>query len=80
MKAVIPREHSEEVADVDALADRLRSHIHATSRVDEDIERYGAQAPRRSASLQAAALAERRRRPEQLPPIASRPVGRGSVF
>ena len=37
---------------------------HAATRVDEDIERYGAQAPR-PASLQAAALAERRR-PEQL--------------
>ena len=53
---------------------------HAATRVDEDIERYGAQAPRRSASLQAAALAERRRRPEELPPAGPRPVGPGIGF
>lgn len=54
---------------------------HAATRVDEDIERYGAQAPSRSASLQAAALAaQRRRRPEELPPTASRPVGPGIGF
>lgn len=50
---------------------------HAATRVDEDIERYGAQAPSRSVSLQAAVLAERRRRPEELQPIGSRSVGPG---
>lgn len=54
---------------------------HAATRVDEDIERYGAQAPRRPASLQAAAVAaERRRRPEEMQPIGSRPVGPGISF
>lgn len=54
---------------------------HAATRVDEDIERYGAQAPSRSASLQAAALAgERRRRPEEPHPTGSRPVGPGIGF
>ena len=50
---------------------------HAATRVDEDIERHGAQAPRHPASLQAAALAERRRSPEERQPIVSRPVGPG---
>ena len=50
---------------------------HAATRVDQDVERYGAQAPSRSASLPAAALAERRRRPEELRPIGARPVGPG---
>jgi len=44
---------------------------HAATRVDEDIERYGTQAPSRPASLQAAALAERRRVPPQ-PLVGSR--------
>ena len=51
---------------------------HAATRVDEDIERYGVRAPRGSAWLQAAALAERPRpRPEEHQPIASPPVGPG---
>jgi hypothetical protein len=48
---------------------------HAATRVDEDIERYGAQAPR-PASLQAAVLAERRR-PEQRQPVVAPPRGPG---
>lgn len=44
---------------------------HAATRVDEDIERHGTQAPSRPASLQAAALAERRRVPQQ-PLVGSR--------
>jgi len=50
---------------------------HAATRVDHDIERYGAKAPRRPASLQAAALADRPRRPEERQPIGSRPDGPG---
>jgi hypothetical protein len=50
---------------------------HAARRVDEDIERYGTRVPSRSASLQAAALADRRRRPEELHPNGPRPVGPG---
>lgn len=43
---------------------------HAATRVDEDIERYGAKAPDRSAALQAAVLAERRRLAERQPAVA----------
>ena len=50
---------------------------HAATRVDEDIERYGTQAPNRPSSLQAAVLAERRRRPEKRQPMGTRPAGPG---
>ncbi len=42
VKAVIPPEHSQEVGEVDALAERLRSHIHATSAEIAAIHVHGA--------------------------------------
>lgn len=42
VKAVIPPEHSQEVGEVDALAELLRSHIHATSAEIAAIHVHGA--------------------------------------
>ena len=50
---------------------------HAAARVEEDLRRYGAEAHRRLARLQTAALAHQPRRPEEWRPIAVRPLGPG---
>ncbi|PWN02721.1 AAA family ATPase [Nocardioides silvaticus] len=49
---------------------------HAATRVDQDIDRYGTQAPT-SAALQAAALAATQRRTEPPPPYPNRPTSPG---
>ncbi|MFC5731177.1 MULTISPECIES: MobF family relaxase [Nocardioides] len=50
---------------------------HAATRVDEDIDRYGTQAPTGAALLQAAALAASQRGTEPPPPYPSRPTSPG---